>query len=557
MRNVLFLVASCCLMTACDLEDRLIAKQEEKYNESFKEVFGNIDPEHTWSMVENNTVAVNLDEASRVKIYAKMDRTYYLVGDYENVSGSKELSYDAPRGCEDILVTVNGAPLLKNGSRAILCSNDPSKIVYADNSTDEHVRYHYYTYSQIKAFHGDVGHLPENEPNDSKIKKDYVLVSEGRTYTFSPTYWNAINDHKFGLFYYTNFDAKEYVQIPFYQNKGDEGEHNELQYLNPSTGNWVSLKEDYAYHELFSVIGAPKYEDDVEMLRAQHFHINIPEKTIFGFYVETSDGSTFFSDSRLNSTVVGGNPDFSAFGHIEIDGFTYIVVEDMDYIKNPSPSTEPDYNDFVFTMKGLHEHINTTEPISYLYATEDLGGTDDFDFNDVIFSVSHVSGQPNATVKLMAAGGILPAEIWFEDNNSGVSTKVGGKEIHDAFGVEAATMVNTTSITKDFVTLGEVEVGENWSHLAFTNAGNGFKVKVIKKNVTLEVGTPGANNGEAPQMLILNRDWLWPTERTRISTAYPDFDQWGANYLDYLCVNNWDSNKVVNRDLTDEYPHAH
>ena len=102
-----------------------------------------------------------------------------------------------------------------------------------------------------------------------------------------------------------------------------------------------------------------------------------------------------------------------------------------------------------------------------------------------------------------------------------------------------------------------VEVGENWTHVAFTDKGNGFNVKIENNHKTFTVGTPGANNGEAPQMLILNRDWLWPTERTRINTAYPDFDQWGANYLDYLWVNNWDSNKVVNRDLTNEYPHAH
>ena len=132
MRKVLFLVASCLLMTACNLEDRLIAKAEEKYNESFKEVFGQTDPEHTWSMVENKAVSVNLDESSRVKIYAKVDKTYYLVGDYENVSGSKELSYDAPRGCEDIMVTVNGVPYQKDGSRAILCTNNPSEIVYAE-----------------------------------------------------------------------------------------------------------------------------------------------------------------------------------------------------------------------------------------------------------------------------------------------------------------------------------------------------------------------------------------------------------------------------------------
>ena len=594
MRKVLFFVVSCLLMTACDLEDRLIAKAEEKYDESFKEVFGNIDPEHTWSMAENKSVSVDLDEPSRVKIYAKQGRTYYLVGDYENVSGNKELAFDAPRGCEDILVTVNGATYMKDGSRAVLCSSDPSEKVYAAKEGDEDGQYHYYTWEQIKGFYKDESHLPEDNNNSDRIKKDYLLVSNGETFTFSPTFWNGSYDHVYGIFYYdvngkyTAPDGSKYNKIDFYQNKetyddGRDIEHKELQYkkyhkggklTDEKTGekyDWVNVKENCSLEPLYDKNnGKPKYDyaADDKMMRAQHFHIKLDDGIRFGFYLTTwyynnntndwEDNVTYFSDSSLNEGLAKGH---QAFGHIEIDGFTYIVVEDIPPTGS-NDDKEPDYNDFVFTMKGVHEHVNETEPISYLYATEDLGGTDDFDFNDVVFSVSHVSGQPKATVKLMAAGGILPAYIYFEN------TQV-GSEVHQAFGVDVKEMVNTNNgrllTEKDYVDLGVVEVGKEWSHVAFTEKGNGFKVKVENNHKTFEVGTPGANNGEAPQMLILNRDWLWPTERTRIGCAdadcadcaYPGFGQWGENYLNYSWVNTWNSNKVVNRDLTDEYPHVH
>ena len=93
-----------------------------------------------------------------------------------------------------------------------------------------------------------------------------------------------------------------------------------------------------------------------------------------------------------------------------------------------------------------------------------------------------------------------------------------------------------------------VAVGADWSHSpAFSEKGNGFKVRVVRdKENTLEVETPGAGNNAAPQMLILPEKWLWATERTRISDAYPAFGEWGANYTNTQWVNN-----VVNENVVD------
>lgn len=169
-----------------------------------------------------------------------------------------------------------------------------------------------------------------------------------------------------------------------------------------------------------------------------------------------------------------------------------------------------------------------------------MGGTGDFDFNDVVFSVSHVSGQPHANVKLLAAGGTLPAYICFNNRSYG--------EVHEMFKVATTEMVNTASGTtkanmkqaSPFV----VQVPTNWSHAAFKTVGNGFNVKVQNdENVT--IATPG--NNPAPQILILTKDWLWPTERTRINTAYPQFGEWGENYTKTDWVKtNVDYNKVIN-----------
>jgi hypothetical protein len=123
--------------------------------------------------------------------------------------------------------------------------------------------------------------------------------------------------------------------------------------------------------------------------------------------------------------------------------------------------------------------------------------------------------------------------------------------VHEAFAVETSVMVNTTNRTihenLKKVKSYTVEVGTESSHVdaAFTEKGNGFKVKVTKNGNVYEVGTPGASNGAAPQMLILNPDWLWPVERTSIVLAYPGFGEWGKNYTKSYWVNTRVYSNVV------------
>jgi hypothetical protein len=230
----------------------------------------------------------------------------------------------------------------------------------------------------------------------------------------------------------------------------------------------------------------------------------------------------------------------SSFAYLEIDGNTYITIEDHN-------NDDFDYNDFIFVMEGTQEHIEET-PVVYVYAVEDLGNTDDFDFNDIVFSVSHVSGQPHANVKPLAAGGTLPAYICFNSSSYG--------EVHAMFGAETTEMVNTANGTtkanmrqaSPFV----VQVPTDWSHAAFSTEGNGFNVKVQNdENVT--IATPG--NNVAPQILILTPNWLWPTERTRINSAYPNFGEWGENYTKTDWVKTGvDYNKVIDWGGTQQTP---
>jgi len=154
----------------------------------------------------------------------------------------------------------------------------------------------------------------------------------------------------------------------------------------------------------------------------------------------------------------------------------------------------------------------------YYYAFEDLGATDDIDFNDVVVRVSAPSGG-KSTIELLAAGGTLETYVLVNDND------VFG-EVHKAFGLELSDMINTRSVDQTFqsatVNLSE---GQDASNLD-------IKINVINNGISTIVEAPLA--GAAPKMIrVMGRTsdgkWFWPTERTNITDAYPNFAKWAAS----------------------------
>lgn len=534
MRKLFYLVAASLVLSSC-LENKVI----EAYNEDFENVFGATDPNHTWKMVENQEVEVSLDKPSRVKIYVNSgDDTYRLAADYENVTGTQTLSYDAPMGCEDIDVTVNGVPIREVNSRSITTPK-----VTVGNELD-------ITYGDVYYFHTHQ-ELIEREDNRGKVNiTSCKFKSSGKgTYLFYPIYWGGIFKHSYGLYYLDENGVKQDCD-PFFTNK--EGEINPLKMYNESTGQYEAVTANFVKNLFqFPAEGTELTDDEKNkvVLKSPCFAIQIEPGTVFGFYVDIYQNSglptnpyikkaRYYSDPEWNVVTPGDNKPFSAFAYMHNDGVnnaSYITIED-------DKNDDFDYNDFIFMLYGVHEHYDDT-PMQYIYAVEDLGGTNDFDFNDVVFSVSHVKGKENATVQPLAKGGIYEAEICFN--------KQPYAKVHEKFGVASTVMVNTKAgTTKENMKKAEpflVPVGANWSHTEhFTNNGNGFSVAVTLPKKDKVITTCGPGSGDAPQMLVLTDDWMWPTETTSISEAYKGFGEWGANYTNKIWISDFISDLVVN-----------
>lgn len=208
---------------------------------------------------------------------------------------------------------------------------------------------------------------------------------------------------------------------------------------------------------------------------------------------------------------------------------------------------DDDMNDILFFIKGniddddIPDIGEDPKENSWIIACEDLGDTDDYDFNDVVFKVTHVSGQTTATVTPLAAGGVL--ETWITHNSS--NEYIG--ETHQLLGAQASStgnypMINTSKITATG-TPKTVNVGADFS---ITKNMGGFGIMVKAKSGDTNATVISApTTGAAPQMICVPDSWAWPTERTKIQDAYPDFAKWSANSNNIEWYKNADNKLVI------------
>jgi hypothetical protein len=175
------------------------------------------------------------------------------------------------------------------------------------------------------------------------------------------------------------------------------------------------------------------------------------------------------------------------------------------------------------------------EPKQYVYfAFEDLGTSDDFDFNDVVVRVSAPDANNQSTVELCAIGGTLQQKVFLDNVQL-------GQEVHNYgdFGANTKTVVGVPIAILETITVPQdVAV-----------ADLNINIQVTRKDGQV-VTIRGPQPGETPfRVTVMGDDegkWFWAKERTNISDAYTQFGLWGANMDNnpdwYKSPNN---NKVI------------
>lgn len=432
---------------------------------------------------------------------------------------------------------------------------------------------------------------------------EYVLGSAGPV-TFGSVYGATVNANKVAYFYWketpgmteeqklkAQMDAPRFILMedarPDMNVKcGDHCAHDMSSYMSAIDVHGSHDITGTEYHCVYfgdDYNGTPSFTFDadvhvsfvlINMNGADNFDRddwqNIGAKTYYGMQKHNEVTGHMYSES--NSTHYSAEhphtgPDYTIG---EIAAVTYSVNGQI--MAGFEDGTDMDLNDVMFyvnvpTIKEDEKPKEITEIVEdeyeWIVACEDLGSTDDYDFNDVVFGVKHytsskvmkkqyidedghlVTSLPK-TISLanylivtpLAAGGTLKSDLYFGDKLLGeIHTLINGNDYSSA---ETGTLPVLNAGAK--ATPGKpivIDLGDG--SFTITSDMGGFKVVTHQKdgdeNSTI-ITAPAT--GKAPQMLLLPNHWEWPRERVSIQTAYPEFTNWAQDQT----LNNWNAVKV-------------
>lgn len=390
-----------------------------------------------------------------------------------------------------------------------------------------------------------------------KVEKGFSIVTEGGKIKLPMVYGATQNINQLGYIYYK--DGQDPLAQPHYILMNDAQPLNNI-YFNSWKGqalennmqlaNWSEAEKSLfgkskdtkmygtsyklaffgenhdqeatynfpaGYHIVFFI--AP-YQPHNGTYTESNYNYSLPE---LNKRINHKDGNTD-CPTYITEKDQWGNQ-VSARGAIKAASWTF---NGQTFLGFEDGGNDEDLNDIVFWVQGQYKTpeppitVPDPDPLpepqseSWIIACEDLGNTDDIDFNDVVFSVSHTAGETTAKVTPLAAGGVLPSNIYYGGSNLGeIHNLINGAQ-PNANGQYSMLNTGSKGTPGSAIT---INVPADYS---VTNHGFTVKVKDQNESIVLE----SAEIGTAPQMLVLPGEWAWPTERTPIGTAFPMFVDW-------------------------------
>ena len=544
--KVCFLLLGVMVLASCtdNIYDRPHIEDRTK---AYMKMFGEIDPKQDWNMAERKSIIVDAAGSSNVKIYAKSRAAYVQVADYQNVSGTQELGFDAARDVDDFVVIGGGTVKLAKNGETVSLDAPTSRVLMNGGGVDANGQnpyvkqdtiYKTFTIAEILPFLQYVPEKKDSRTNPS-FHSDFLAVSTAdREVTIYPVYWNASFYHEFGIYTYNEDGTKDErvvwrnkdsgsntVQVRF---NNDNGTVTEWQ--NPSsiwTGSDTNTK---CINNASTIVNA---------VQSKGFKVKLPVGKKYGFFIKAYNTSmstyksgtyttsnydadelvhTWYSEAQYNYDKQGHASFFETL--VEKNGQkvyqTFLGFEDaVVHAKGPDPrhpnssytaengdsiynysvnadgtyksggwKGDRDYNDLMFIIDPAPVVIDHTEQ-EWIIAAEDLGQEDDFDFNDLVVSVKSMAGTGKAQITALAAGGTLP--LYFYKND----TLIGGGEYHEKFFDRFASektglypMINTYAYNTPGKTI-EINVEPHFSLTTFRGSYmGGFNIVMHKESST-------------------------------------------------------------------------
>ena len=232
-KKFLTLMAVCGTLASCSV-DEIKVPEQELFARQFIKSYGIIDPSQDWSVAKKESVTVSVAGETSVRITARHDGKMILLGDFKNVSGTQELTFDCPKQVQEVIVStpsymqkvpVGGS--VSVGSPASRATTETDLAYSCENG-------YYWSAPYVNAIQ-EV--LPEGNPRNlvsNKMVADFSFVSDGKPVTIYPVYWQTTSHDELGVYWYEDGQMKTKVIF--------DNQHTETAAVGTNT---------YHYHNIY------------------------------------------------------------------------------------------------------------------------------------------------------------------------------------------------------------------------------------------------------------------------------------------------------------------
>ena len=316
--KVCFLLLGVMVLASCtdNIYDRPHIEDRTK---AYMKMFGEIDPKQDWNMAERKSIIVDAAGSSNVKIYARSRAAYVQVADYQNVSGTQELGFDAARDVDDFVVIGGGTVKLAKNGETVSLDAPASRVLMNSGGLDANGQnpyveqlssYKIFTIDEIYPF---LQYVPEGKDSrtNPSFHSDFLAVSTAdREVTIYPVYWNAGFYHEFGIYTYRADGTKDERVVwrnkeagattveanfkTFTENEAGVKVEGETGFTNPSTYWTGSTSKKECINDANTYVKA---------VRSKGFKVKLPAGQTYGFFIKAynTSMSTYKSGTYTSS----------------------------------------------------------------------------------------------------------------------------------------------------------------------------------------------------------------------------------------------------------------
>lgn len=503
------------------------AAQESRYDKEFQRVFPDVDPSHTW-MCEPDTFYYPVQTVTR-----GMAATVPVI----NTSVSEWMTME---------------------------------------------------YEKVNAA---LNYMKEDADNRGKCAQDFEYIAlQETTYDIYPTFWGRkfCDANKIGI-YYIDGSGKKVDMAPFWEDTTgknnitaiykDGFRENLINSTKPITDDrneaWNETKQ--LTHSCITCGGDGKInynrcpnctngKSPVVSYEFPKYTLTVPEGVKWGIYLETNKTQDNPKRIRWYSSASYNADKVSAAATFTYDGVTYCSFEDAPHNTHNGSGNgncscgyghyDRDFNDIVLTITPRPIE-STYRAIKYRVMCEDLGGTFDWDFNDVVYDVIYEEGKDRNTkatlsITIQAIGGTLPIRMYYGTtpvvpNDQELHEFVSGQQanedelyrpinvapdqFHSQSGgqesVVSSQIVQAQAKPVPLINFDQQKV----DNIDIRDYAKDIVFYVSQANGTVtDVAFPQEQAGSTPQCFMTSVGTEWAAEMQKITNKYPQFASWVSHF---------------------------